>query len=65
MLHSELEKQNRALEESQEEAKLAAEIGQSLLLENQHMSAVMETTQHEMSSELSEAKNEIQVCCVS
>ncbi|KAF0688928.1 Aste57867_19532 [Aphanomyces stellatus] len=42
-LHSELEKQNKALEESQEETQLAARIGQSLLLQNQQLDYEMET----------------------
>ncbi|KAF0686962.1 Aste57867_21254 [Aphanomyces stellatus] len=37
ILQSELEKQSKALEESQEETQLAARIGQSLLLQNQQL----------------------------
>ncbi|RHY68703.1 hypothetical protein DYB30_004274 [Aphanomyces astaci] len=42
ILHSELEKQSRALEESQEETQLAARIGQSLLLQKQQLDYEME-----------------------
>ncbi|ETW01548.1 hypothetical protein H310_06203 [Aphanomyces invadans] len=42
-LHSELEKQHKALEASQEEAQLAARIGQSLLVQNQQLDYEMES----------------------
>lgn len=61
VLHTELEKQKSALKESKEEAKLAAEIGQSLLRQTETMDKSFELTQHELSSQLSEAQNEIQV----
>ncbi|RHX99987.1 hypothetical protein DYB37_004178 [Aphanomyces astaci] len=42
-LHSELEKQHKALEVSLEETQLAARIGQSLLLQNQQLDYEMES----------------------
>ena len=48
ILHDELEKQHRALEESHEDAKLAAEIGQSLLLQTQRMDEQIESSHQEV-----------------
>ncbi|ETW03240.1 hypothetical protein H310_05637 [Aphanomyces invadans] len=42
ILHSELEKQSKALEESQEETQLAARIGQTLLLQKQQLDYELE-----------------------
>ena len=49
VLHNELQKQSKALEESQEEAQLAARIGQSLLLQNQKLDYEMESKFSEVS----------------
>ncbi|CAK4077374.1 unnamed protein product [Aphanomyces euteiches] len=42
ILHSALEEKNKALEQSHEEAQLAARIGQSLLLQNQQLDYELE-----------------------
>ncbi|TMW56513.1 hypothetical protein Poli38472_006523 [Pythium oligandrum] len=60
-LHAELESKNRALEECQEEAQLAARIGQTLLQRNQEMGAEIETQSMELLSRAETAELEVEV----
>ncbi|ETV74838.1 hypothetical protein, variant [Aphanomyces astaci] len=60
ILHSELEKQSRALEESQEETQLAARIGQSLLLQKQQLDYEMEDKVSALTQRCGDATSQVQ-----
>ncbi|KAJ0407776.1 hypothetical protein ATCC90586_003278 [Pythium insidiosum] len=57
-LHDELESKSKALEESQEEALLAARIGQTLLQRNQEMGAEIENRAMELQERAESAEHE-------
>ncbi|KAJ0403183.1 hypothetical protein P43SY_005177 [Pythium insidiosum] len=57
-LHDELESKSKALEESQEEALLAARIGQTLLQRNQEMGAEIESRAMELQERAESAEHE-------
>ncbi|KAH9113309.1 hypothetical protein LEN26_013179 [Aphanomyces euteiches] len=59
ILHSALEEKNKALEQSHEEAQLAARIGQSLLLQNQQLDYELEDKISQLTAECDDAKAEV------
>ncbi|KAH9084355.1 hypothetical protein LEN26_020884 [Aphanomyces euteiches] len=60
-LHSELEKQSKALEVSQEETQLAARIGQSLLLQNQQLDYELESKVAALTQRCEDAEQQVKV----
>ncbi|KAH9136882.1 hypothetical protein AeRB84_018157 [Aphanomyces euteiches] len=59
ILHSALEEKNKALEQSHEEAQLAARIGQSLLLQNQQLDYELEDKISQLTAECDDAKAQV------
>ncbi|ETV71595.1 hypothetical protein, variant [Aphanomyces astaci] len=60
-LHSELEKQHKALEVSLEETQLAARIGQSLLLQNQQLDYEMESKLTALKQRSDDAEGQVKI----